>query len=215
MLQLPNEPSGGPLQIANTFATNEDVSQALLPYTTGDADRVPGNLLTLPIGDTFMYVQPVYTRRAGESNFPILRFVLVSYEGNVGIGETLRGAIADSLIFADDGGRDQNADPARNRPTSPGADRRARAPRRSRRLAADPAGPAQAQIRELLRQAEAKFAQADEAQADGDTVRWARLMEQGRALIEQAVRQVGLTPIWARPPTPVMFCSPTRGGAAR
>ena len=31
----------GPLQIANTFATNEDVSQALLPYTTGDADRVP------------------------------------------------------------------------------------------------------------------------------------------------------------------------------
>ena len=37
--ELPNEPTGGPLQIANTFATNEDVSQALLPYTTGDADR--------------------------------------------------------------------------------------------------------------------------------------------------------------------------------
>ena len=160
VLQLPNEPTGGPLQIANTFATNEDVSQALLPYTTGDADRVPGNLLTLPIGDTFMYVQPVYTRRAGESNFPILRFVLVSYEGNVGIGETLRGAIADSLIFADDGGRDQNQSPE---PTDePEPDRRAE-PRRGSPSPTPPStvGQRQAQIRELLRRAEAKFAQAD------------------------------------------------------
>ena len=107
VLELPNEPTGGPLQIANTFATNEDISQALLPYTTGDADRVPGNLLTLPIGDTFMYVQPVYTRRDGESNFPILRFVLVSYENRVGIGTTLRAAIEDALL----------ADPSAETPT--------------------------------------------------------------------------------------------------
>ena len=155
VLQLPNEPSGGPLQIANTFATNEDVSQALLPYTTGDADRVPGNLLTLPIGDTFMYVQPVYTRRAGESNFPILRFVLVSYEGNVGIGETLRGAIADSLIFADDGGRDQNRTPQPTDEPSPteGPTPSDVASRRARRRAQQP-GARRPQIRELLRQAE-------------------------------------------------------------
>ena len=70
VLELPNEPTGGPLQIANTFATNEDVSQALLPYTTGDAARVPGNLLTLPVGDSFMYVQPVYTRREGRVELP-------------------------------------------------------------------------------------------------------------------------------------------------
>ncbi len=186
VLELPNEPTGGPLQIANTFATNEDVSQALLPYTTGDADRVPGNLLTLPVGDTFMYVQPVYTRRDGESNFPILRFVLVSYEGNVGIGETLRGAIADALIFADDGGRPPSTDPTEEpSPTeSPSA-----SPTES--PSASPTTPlpggTQAQIRALLRRAEAKFAQADAAQANGDTVRWARLMEEGRALIEEAV----------------------------
>ncbi len=184
VLELPNEPTGGPLQIANTFATNEDVSQALLPYTTGDADRVPGNLLTLPIGDTFMYVQPVYTRRAGESNFPILRFVLVSYEGNVGIGETLRGAIADSLIFADDGGRDQNQSPE---PTDEPSPTDEPTPGEGASPTPAPSGSVQAQIRELLRRAETKFVQADQAQADGETVRWARLMEQGRALIEEAV----------------------------
>ena len=49
----------------------------------------------------------------------------------------------------------------------------------------------QADVAELLRQADAKFAEADQAQQDGDTVRWARLMEEGRQLIEQAVRQLG------------------------
>ena len=56
-----------------------------------------GNLLTLPIDDSFMYVQPLYTRRDSESAFPVLSFVLVSYKGRVGIGETLREAIEDSL----------------------------------------------------------------------------------------------------------------------
>ena len=186
VLELPNEPTGGPLQIANTFATNEDVSQALLPYTTGDAARVPGNLLTLPVGDSFMYVQPVYTRREGESNFPILRFVLVSYEGNVGIGETLRGAIADSLIFADDGGRPPSRSPPRSR-VPPGRRARPRAPARPRRRAEPPSGTTQAKIRDLLRQAEIKFAEADAAQAAGNTVKWARLMVEVRQLIEEAV----------------------------
>ena len=190
VLELPNEPTGGPLQIANTFATNEDVSQALLPYTTGDADRVPGNLLTLPVGDTFMYVQPVYTRRDGESNFPILRFVLVSYEGRVGIGTTLREAIADSLGAADGDGEEDPGGPTEE-PTpseSPSASPSETPP-------ASPTTPlpggTQAQIRDLLREAEAKFAAADAAQAAGNTVKWARLMEEGRALIEEAVELAG------------------------
>ncbi|MCW2739309.1 UPF0182 family protein [Nocardioides sp.] len=188
VLELPNEPTGGPLQIANTFATNEDVSQALLPYTTGDADRVPGNLLTLPIGDTFMYVQPVYTRRDGASNFPILRFVLVSYEGRVGIGTTLRGAIEDALLSepADQGGTD--GEPTETPSESPSA-----SPSESPSASptTPPPGGTQAQIRDLLRRAEAKFAEADAAQAAGNTVKWARLMEEGRALIEEAVGLAG------------------------
>ena len=191
VLELPNEPTGGPLQIANTFATNEDISQALLPYTTGDAKRVPGNLLTLPIGDTFMYVQPVYTRRSGASNFPILRFVLVSYEGRVGIGTTLSAAIEDALTSAPstqgssgDPTGTPSASPSQTPSTSP-----------SESPTATPTTPVtggtQAQIRDLLRQAEAKFAAADTAQAAGNTVKWARLMEEGRALIEQAVGLAG------------------------
>jgi len=185
VLQLPNEPTGGPLQIANTFATNEDVSAALLPYTTGDADRVPGNLLTVPIGNSFMYVQPVYTRRDGASNFPILRFVLVSYNGNVGIGTSLASAIEDSLTGGGSSTDPESPETPTETPTaSP-----------SESPTAEPTTPApggtQAQIRDLLQQAEEKFTQADEAQRSGNSVKWARLMEEGRALIEEAVRLAG------------------------
>ena len=199
VLQLPNEPTGGPLQIANTFATNEDVSQALLPYTTGDADRVPGNLLTLPIGDTFMYVQPVYTRRAGESNFPILRFVLVSYENRVGIGTTLIDAIEDALLSSPetdgstdgttDGSTDGTGEPTET-PTSEPTETETASPETPTETPSTPGGT-QAQIRDLLRQAEQKFAEADQAQQNGNTVKWARLMEEGRDLIEQAVQLAG------------------------
>ena len=180
VLELPNESTDGPNQIANVFANDEDVSSALLPYTTGDAKRVPGNLLTLPVGDGFMYVQPVYTRKAG--SFPILRFVLASYNGSVGIGQTLRAAIEDSLLG--DTSTTPTETPTETPTTTP-----------SESPSSSPTTPVpggtQAQIRDLLRQAETKFAQADAAQAAGNTVKWARLMEEGRALIEEAVRLAG------------------------
>ncbi|HEX8780491.1 MAG TPA: hypothetical protein VF728_04915, partial [Nocardioides sp.] len=50
-----------------------------------------------------------------------------------------------------------------------------------------PPADADVQITDLLEQAEAKFAAADQAQARGDTVLWARLMEQARDLVAQAV----------------------------
>ena len=77
---------------------------------------------------------------------------------------------------------DPGAEPTRSpRPSR----RRNRAPSRPRNPASTPG--TQAQIRDLLDQAEPKFTAADEALRNGDSVRWARLMEQGRRLIEEAV----------------------------
>lgn len=190
VLELPNERTDGPNLIANTFASNEDVSRALLPYTTGDAKRVPGNLLTLPVADSFMYVQPVYTQRAGESNFPILRFVLVSYNGSVGIGTTLRSAIEDALL-GDGSSETPDGTPTETPTETPSETSSASPTETPTQSPTTPSGGTQAQIRELLRQAEAKFNQADAAQQAGNTVKWARLMEEGRALIEEAVRLAG------------------------
>ena len=89
---------------------DEDVRRRCCRYTNGDAERVLGNLLTLPVGDGFMYVQPLYTRRRRVGRSRSSRFVLVSYKGSVGIGTTLRAAIEDSLRRDVHRGADRGAD---------------------------------------------------------------------------------------------------------
>ena len=70
-----------------------------------------GNLLTLPIEDGLMYIQPVYATRAGSTGgYPILRYVLVSYGGQVGIGTTLTSALGDALLAGPVSGNDGNGD---------------------------------------------------------------------------------------------------------
>ncbi|QIK77339.1 UPF0182 family protein [Nocardioides piscis] len=175
VLELPNERTAGPGQIANELSSDDGVREELLGYTQGGVTPIYGNLLTLPVGEGLMYVQPVYTQRSAdtEASFPILRFVLVSYGGRIGIGETLREAIADVL------GVDASDPTPEPEPERPG--------RGDEDPPTQPQGSVDDQIRDLLDQAEAKFEAADQAQANGNTVGWARLMEEGRELITEAV----------------------------
>ncbi len=174
VLELPNERTDGPGQIANKLSSDEGVRRELLGFTQGGVVPIYGNLLTLPVGDGLMYVQPLYTQRSNESeaSFPILRFVLVSYGDRIGIGTTLREAIADAL-----GVSSTTPTPPPEPPAGPG----------DNKPDPEPSGSIDDQILALLAQADAKFAAADKAQAKGDTVGWARLSEEGRDLISEAV----------------------------
>lgn len=189
---LPDEGTDGPRLIANDLSTDDEVRDRLLPYTNGDADIIYGNLLTLPVSDDFMYVQPLYTRRQNESAFPVLTFVLVSYKGDVGIGTTLTSAIEDSLDGEDTPGSTETPDQEGETTPDPEESPEASPTDPSSESPSTPVPQGtQAQIRDLLRQAEEAFGQADEAQRDGDSVEWARLMEKGRRLIEEAVALAG------------------------
>ena len=53
--------------------------------------------------------------------------------------------------------------------------------------APEPQGSIADQIRVKLNAADQAFRDADEAQRAGNTVKWARLMEEGRVLVSQAV----------------------------
>lgn len=176
VLELPNERTDGPGQIANELSSDEAVREELLSFTQGGVTPVPGNLLTLPVGDGLMYVQPLYAKRSGtESSFPILRFVTVSYGDEIGIGTTLREAIADVLGVAPE---NPSTPPPTTEPPGGQGGGNPEQPGTS--------GSVNDQIRALLAEAEAKFAAADKAQSNGNTVGWARLMDQGRELINEA-----------------------------
>ena len=77
--------------------------QAILSYKNTSKVEY-GNLLTLPLGDEVVYVQPVYTYSGGTGSYPILQFVLVSVGGadgesadQVGIGTSFDEAVANAL----------------------------------------------------------------------------------------------------------------------
>jgi uncharacterized membrane protein (UPF0182 family) len=50
-------------------------------------------LLTLPLGNSFLYVEPVYVKSAGQTSFPTLKRVLVSFDGTIAYQPTLAAAL--------------------------------------------------------------------------------------------------------------------------
>lgn len=96
LLKLPTQnPVPGPGQAQQNFNANQSVSTTLniLGNTGGSAQVIKGNLLNLPVGGGILYVQPVYVKSTGETSYPSLRKVLVSYGSQVGFADTLNEAL--------------------------------------------------------------------------------------------------------------------------
>jgi uncharacterized membrane protein (UPF0182 family) len=94
-LKLPtNSQIKGPEQISNIFNTNGVITKDLSLFNTQGSQIVHGNLLTLPIGNTFLYVEPLYIQgTSGNGTFPTLQRVLVVYGDKIGYATNLSGAI--------------------------------------------------------------------------------------------------------------------------
>ncbi|GAA4735856.1 UPF0182 family protein [Nocardioides endophyticus] len=175
--ELSDQSAKGPGQIANDFISDTNVADRLAQFNRSGGKVIYGNLLTLPIDDGLIYVEPVYAVRPGSSaSYPSLAYVLVSFNGEVGIGTSLPLALADA-IGVDDVGSGTGEDPGAGTGSDDGGDDGK----------GDGQGSLTDQIRLKLNAADQAFRDADEAQRNGNTVKWARLMEKARVLISQAV----------------------------
>ena len=165
------QPNAPPLT-AGESAGNQAARTALLPSKQGANPPLYGNLLTIPVDGGLIYVEPVYAQRTGSTGgYPILQYVLVSYGDQVGIGQTLREALADAL-----GVENANANPGGGGGEGGGKGQE------------QPQGTISQQIAALLAKAEASFQAADKAQREGNTVRWAQLMDRGKDFVSEAVK---------------------------
>jgi uncharacterized membrane protein (UPF0182 family) len=167
VLQLPSDTQvGGPSQIANQFSSDRGVTQALLQFRQSDADVKNGNLLTLPVGNGLLYVQPVYIRRqAAEGTYPVLQFVAASFGKDVGFGQTLDEALRVALKLEGGDGSPTPGDEAgapENAPT---------------------AGKTPSQY---LEDASARYNEAQDALKSGNLAEYQSKIEQMNSLIEQA-----------------------------
>jgi len=103
LLSLPRETIvPGPGQVQNNFNADSEVSQLLNILRQGSTRVLNGNLLTLPVGGGFLYVQPVYIESTGETSFPLLQKVLVSFGDRIAFEDTLDQAL-DELFGGDSG----------------------------------------------------------------------------------------------------------------
>lgn len=177
ILELPSTTQiDGPSQIANSFSADTDVQEALRPFRQSDATVLYGNLLTLPVGDALLYVQPVYIRRSSAAgSYPVLQFVTASFgqDGKVGFGQSLDEALRVAVGLQEGDTSDSTADEG----DSGGGDT----------AGSEESGGSEATTtREYLAQASRFYNQAQEALREGDLSTYQRRIEQMNSAIRNA-----------------------------
>ncbi len=145
----------GPTQVVNRISQDTEISQQISLWDRSGSKVLRGDLLVIPIERSLLYVQPLYLQADG-GRIPELKRVILAYQNQVVMAETLDGALQRAF-----GG-------ATSLPAAEGAATPERAPPTSA------AGG-------LIRTAEEHYQAALEAQRAGD---WARYGEEIRALGE-------------------------------
>jgi hypothetical protein len=101
ILELPqNAAVVGPQQAHNDFQSDPAASIELTQLRKGGSKVTFGNLITVPLGGSLLYTQPVYVSadaagRAG--SYPALKRVFAYFDGRVGYAATLQDALAQAL----------------------------------------------------------------------------------------------------------------------
>ena len=166
----------GPALVAANIASEEDISAELTLLDQQGSQVRQGNLLLVPVGESLLYVRPLYTQAAGATAVPELKKVIVTFNGNSYMRDTLGEALQAAF-----GEAPPTANPTPNEPgtgPSPGTS----TPPNSNQSVAS-----------LLSQADAKFREADAALKNGDLSAYQAAIDDARNLVEQAAVASGVT----------------------
>jgi len=175
ILQFPRQVTVlGPVQVNNIINQDVEVSQTLTLLQQEGSEVEFGSLVTLPIQDSILYVQPLFIT-AEDAGIPELKRVVLVFGERVVMEESFEEALATmfdldgaAAIEPDDPGTpSQPTQPDRPRPPRPGDD---------------------AGLARVLEQAAALYERAQDALAEGDFETYGRLIERLGALLERAQR---------------------------
>ena len=98
VLELPKSSTVfGPGQVQNQFENDPAISSQLTLLRNGGSQVVFGNLLSLPVAGSLIYVEPVYIRASTGTTYPRLGKVLVSFNSKTVMADTLGDALAGVL----------------------------------------------------------------------------------------------------------------------
>lgn len=183
LLERPTQQTEGPGQVVNDFKNDPGIAQALQAFRGTDGGALFGNLITVPTADKgLMYVEPVYAEQISGATYPVLAYVLVSYDGRVGHGRTLLDAITSALSSTP-------PPPAPTpTPTPTPTPSPSTGPSAPGSPTSSPSGTAQQQAASLLTEAESLFAKADEAGKKGEFAQREDYLQQAQEKVAAAVK---------------------------
>ena len=150
----------GTEQVGQRIDQDAEISSQFTLWDNQGSVVIKGDMLVVPIEDSIVYIQPIFLEAEG-GGIPEFRRVIVVYRDQVEWAETLDGAL--ELVFGDGVGEE---------PTEPG----------------EPTEPTPdgGTVGELLEQAAAAFAAADEALTQGDLAEYQRLIDEAERLVDEA-----------------------------
>ncbi len=83
----------GPQQVANRINANTTISADFTLFNQAGSEVKQGNLLVVPIGNSFLYFEPVYLRAKQAASLPELKRVILATQDQVVYTTTLNDAI--------------------------------------------------------------------------------------------------------------------------
>ncbi|GAA1904004.1 UPF0182 family protein [Streptomyces sodiiphilus] len=169
ILQLPsNTTTPGPQQVQSRFNAEPSIAESINLLQRGDSEIEYGNLLTVPLGDDLLYVEPVYVRGAG-ANYPRMQKVLASYGDELAFEDSLEAAL-DTLFGVTETG--EQVDP--EEPPADGEE--------------PPADEGEEQtLQQAIAAAQEAWQDSQAALAEGDWAAYGEAMER----LEEAMERIG------------------------
>jgi uncharacterized protein len=195
----------GPEQISNIFNTTAVISKDITQLSGAGSTVIHGNLLTLPIGDSFLYVEPLYVQGTSGTGYPILQRVLVVYGDKVGYATNLAGALA-NLSNGPPGVSINVPGQTTTQPSSSPPPSNSTPPPSSSKppTSSAPAPPANAQA--ILTQLNAAFARLQAAYKSGDLAAIGKAQADVQRLTQEYLNLINTSSSPGKPPSP----TPTR-----
>jgi uncharacterized membrane protein (UPF0182 family) len=151
----------GPRQVAARINQDQVISPQITLWNQQGSEVIQGTLLVIPIEESLIYIRPLYLKAAG-GQIPELKRVIVAYQNNIVMEETLAAAL--ERIFP--GGRPQAQAAAVATPAPAGE---------------APGEPSAPDVRSLAEQARSHYQRALAAQREGN---WALYGDEIRKLGE-------------------------------
>jgi uncharacterized protein len=182
VFRFPSETSVfGPAQVEAQIDIDPDISAQITLWNQSGSTVVRGNLIVLPVGDSLIYLQPVYLRSTS-AKFPAFERIVVASSSHVVWGATL----AESLekFLAEEAGGAPGPSPSPTPTPSPGP---GGSPAPTPSTSPGPgATPPAGDVKALVAYANQHFELAQEALRNGDFARYGQELE----LVRQALAQL-------------------------